>query len=151
MHLYLYEADHWLRVFTDDNEVRVKKTLFSRFEEYSLFQGLKRQKNYTDYLNFVKLYIRADTKKTEIKRNYEKINEFFAEEFSLLIVLYEILNIIFNNINSFWSEQSLSKNIFFFQDFDHKLNIQNKTEKIKELLQATDPKKIKFKSPLNNI
>ena len=150
MNQYLYDDDHWLWVFTDDNEVRVKKTLFSRFEEYSLFQGLKRQKNYTDYLNFVKLYIRADTKKTEIKRNYEKINEFFAEEFSLLIILYEVLYIIFQRLNSFWSEQSLSKNIFFFQDFDHKLNIQNKTEKIKELLQATDPKKIKFKSPFNN-
>ena len=150
MNQYLYDDDSWLWVFTDDNDAKIKKTLFSRFEEYSLFQGLNRQKNYTDYLNFVKLYIRADTKKTEIKRIYEKINEFFAEEFSLLIVLYEILNIIFNNINSFWSEQSLSKNIFFFQDFDHKLNIQNKNEKIKELLQVTDPNKIGFKSLTNN-
>ena len=150
MNQYLYDDDSWFWVFTEDNEPEIKKTLFSRFEEYSLFQGLKRQENYTDYLNFVKLYIRADTKKTEIKRNYEKINEFFAEEFSLLIVLYEILNVIFKGINSFWSEQSLSKKIFFFQDFDHKLNIQNKTEKIKELLQVTDPNKIRFKSLPNN-
>ena len=147
MNQYLIDDDSWLWVFNDDNEAKIKRTLFSRYEEYSLFQGLKRHKNYTDYLNFVKLFIRADTKKTEIKRNYEKINEFFAEDFSLLIVLYEVLNLIFENINSFWSEQSLSKNIFFFQDFDPKLNINNKTEKIKQLLKVTDPKKIKFKSP----
>ena len=150
MNQYLIDDDSWLWVFNDDNEAKIKRTLFSRYEEYSLFQGLKRHKNYTDYLNFVKLFIRADTKKTEIKRNYEKINEFFAEDFSLLIVLYEVLNLIFENINSFWSEQSLSKNIFFFQDFDPKLNINNKTEKIKQLLKVTNPKKIKLKSPQFN-
>ena len=80
-----------------------------------MFQGLKRENKSTDYLNFVKLYIRADTKKTEVKRTYEKVNEFFADDFSLLIVVYEVLNAIFEVLNSFWKEQSLAKNIFFFQ------------------------------------
>ena len=95
MNQYLFDDDSLLWVFNEDEEANMKKTLFSRYEEYSLFQGLKREKRSTDYLNFVRLYIRADTQKTEVKRQYQKINEFFAEEFSLLIVIYEILFSIF--------------------------------------------------------
>ena len=147
---YLYDDDQLIWVFNEEDEARYKRTFFSRFEEYSLFQGLKRENTSTDYLNFVKLYIRADTKKTEVKRTYEKVNEFFADDFSLLIVVYEVLNAIFEVLNSFWKEQSLAKNIFFFQDFDHKLNINHKSEKIKELLHLTDPNKISNITPLKN-
>lgn len=147
---YLYDDDQLIWVFNEEDEARYKRTFFSRFEEYSLFQGLKRENTSTDYLNFVKLYIRADTKKTEFKRTYEKVNEFFADDFSLLIVVYEVLNAIFEVLNSFWKEQSLAKNIFFFQDFDHKLNINHKSEKIKELLHLTDPNKISNITPLKN-
>jgi len=142
MNQFLYDDDQLIWVFNEEDEARYKKTFFSRFEEYSLFQGLKRENTSTDYLNFVKLYIRADTKKTEVKRTYEKFNEFFADDFSLLIVVYEVLNAIFELLNTFWKEQSLAKNIFFFQDFDHKLHINHKSEKIKELLQLTDPDRI---------
>ena len=147
---YLYDDDQLIWVFNEEDEARYKRTFFSRFEEYSLFQGLKRENTSTDYLNFVKLYIRADTKKTEVKRTYEKVNEFFADDFSLLIVVYEVLNAIFEILNSFWKEQSLAKNIFFFQDFDHKLNIIHKSEKIKELLHLTDPNKISNIIPPKN-
>ena len=147
---FLYDDDSLLWVFNEEEEANMKKTKFSRYEEYSLFQGLKREKKSTDYLNFVRLYIRADTKKTEVKRKYEKINEFFADDFSLLIVIYEILNIIFEYLNTFWAEQHLSKNIFFFQDFDHKLNINHKQEKIKELLLVTNSHKNNFILPTKN-
>ena len=147
---YLYDDDQLIWVFNEEDEARYKRAFFSRFEEYSLFQGLKRENTSTDYLNFVKLYIRADTKKTEVKRTYEKVNEFFADDFSLLIVVYEVLNAIFEVLNSFWKEQSLAKNIFFFQDFDHKLNINHKSEKIKELLHLTDPNKISNIIPPKN-
>ena len=147
---YLYDDDQLIWVFNEEDEARYKRTFFSRFEEYSLFQGLKRENTSTDYLNFVKLYIRADTKKTEVKRTYEKVNEFFADDFSLLVVVCEVLNAIFEVLNSFWKEQSLAKNIFFFQDFDHKLNINHKSEKIKELLHLTDPNKISNITPLKN-
>ena len=150
MNQFLYDDDQLIWVFNEEDEARYKKTFFTRFEEYSLFQGLKRENTSTDYLNFVKLYIRADTKKTEVKRTYEKFNEFFADDFSLLIVVYEVLNAIFELLNTFWKEQSLAKNIFFFQDFDHKLNINHKSEKIKELLHLTDPNKISNITPLKN-
>ena len=146
MNQYLFDDDYLMWVFPDDDEeFSTKKTLFSRYEEYSLFQGLERNKNYTDYLNFVKLYIRADTKLTEVKRRYQKINEFCADASSLLITLYELLIIIFEYLNTFWSEQSLSKNIFFFKDFDDKLNINDKTEKIRELLYVTNGNKNNLK------
>ena len=135
---YLYDDNYLMSVFTDGEEVCTKKTLFSRYEEYSLFQGLTRQKNATDYLNYIKLFIRADTKKTEVKRRYQKINEFYADASALLITVYEILIIILELINNFWAQQSLSKKIFFFQDFDHKLHINDRKEKIQELLSTTN-------------
>ena len=138
MNQYLYNDNYLMSVFTEGEEECTKKTLFSRYEEYSLFQGLTRQNNATDYLNFIKLFIRADTKKTEVKRRYQKINEFYADASALLITIYEILIIILELINNFWAQQSLSKRIFFFQDFDHKLHINDRQEKIRELLCTTN-------------
>ena len=136
MNQYLYDDDFLISVFHDENEVSKKKTLFSKSEEYSLFQGLKRQKNYTDYLNFAKVYLRADTKKTEIKRKYQKIAEFYADASSLLLTIFNVLTIMFGFLNKFWGEQYLYNKLFFFQDLD--INICNKEEKIKRLIYITD-------------
>ena len=148
MNQYLYDDDFLVSVFHDENEVNKKRTLFSRFEEYSLFQGLKRQRNYTDYLNFAKVFIRSDTKKTEIKRKYQKIAEFYADASSLLITLFNVLIVMFSFLNKFWGEQHLYEQLFFFQDLN--LNISNKESKIKELIFATElNKNINLKSSLN--
>ena len=147
MNQYLFDDDDLFWVFIEnEEEPRDQKTLFSRYEEYSLFQGLERQKNSTDYLNFVKLYIRADTKKTEVKRTYQKISEFFADSFSLLLTMYEVLNFLFDYLNGFWAEQMLCKKLFFFQNFTEKLNIRNKEGKIRELLYITEVAKNEFKT-----
>ena len=147
MNQYLFDDDDLFWVFIEnEEEPRDQKTLFSRFEEYSLFQGLERQKNSTDYLNFVKLYIRADTKKTEVKRTYQKISEFFADSFSLLLTMYEVINFLFDYLNGFWAEQMLCKKLFFFQNFTEKLNIRNKEGKIRELLYITEVAKNEFKA-----
>ena len=42
MNQYLYDDDYLIWVFGDDAEARSTKTLFSRYEEYSLYQGLNR-------------------------------------------------------------------------------------------------------------
>ena len=136
MNQYLYDDDFLVSVFHDENEVSKKRTLFSKVEEYSLFQGLKRQKNYTDYLNFAKVYLRADTKKTEIKRKYQKIAEFYADASSLLLTIFNVLIVMFGFLNKFWGEQNLYNKLFFFQDLN--LNISNKEDKIKKLIFATD-------------
>ena len=149
MNQYLYDDDFLVSVFHDESEVNRKRTLFSRIEEYSLFQGLKRKENYTDYANFAKVYLRADTKKTEIKRKYQKIAEFYADVSSLLLSIFNILIIIFGFLNKFWGEQYLYNKLFFFQDLN--LNINNKEDKIKQLIFITDLNKtINLKTSQNN-
>jgi hypothetical protein len=64
--------------------------------------------------------------------------EFYADASSLLIALYEVLIIIFNYINQFWAEQTLSKRIFFFKDLEENgLNLKKRASQIQELLDIT--------------
>ena len=138
MNQYLYDDDYLFWVFGDDAEAKSIKTLFSRYEEYSLFQGIPRTSNSSDYMNYAKVYIRADTKRTDVKRKYQKVMEFYADASSLLIALYEILIIILNYINNFWAEQALSKKIFFFKDLEESgLNVEKRAAQIKDLLEIT--------------
>ena len=154
MNQYLYDDNYLIWVFADDTKERYKKTLFSRYEEYSLYQGLNRTSGSSDYLNYIKVFIRADTKRTDVKRKYQKIMEFYADASSLLIALYEILIIIFNFINNFWAEQTLSKKIFFFKDLKESgLNVKKRTSQIRELFEITGtysmPDKISQNNSLN--
>ena len=138
MNQYLYDDNYLIWVFGDDDDARYIKTLFSRYEEYSLYQGTTRAKGSSDYTNYAKVYIRADTKRTDVKRKYQKVMEFYADASSLLIALYEVLIIIFNYINQFWAEQNLSKIIFFFKDLEESgLNVKKRGAQIQELLDIT--------------
>ena len=78
MNQYLYNDNYLMSVFTEGEEECTKKTLFSRYEEYSLFQGLTRQRNATDYLNFIKLL-----KKLKLKEDIKKLMNFM-----LMLQLY---------------------------------------------------------------
>ena len=138
MNQYLYDDNYLIWVFGDDDDARYIKTLFSRYEEYSLYQGTNRAKGSSDYTNYAKVFIRADTKRTDVKRKYQKVMEFYADASSLLIALYEVLIIIFNYINQFWAEQNLSKIIFFFKDLEESgLNVKKRGAQIQELLDIT--------------
>jgi len=138
MNQYLYDDNYLIWVFGDDADARYIKTLFSRYEEYSLYQGTHRAKGSSDYTNYAKVYIRADTKRTDVKRKYQKVMEFYADASSLLIALYEVLIIIFNYINQFWAEQNLSKIMFFFKDLEESgLNVKKRGAQIQELLDIT--------------
>ena len=83
MNQYLFDDNYLFWVFGDDTEARFKKTLYSKYEECSFFHGLNRNDNSSDYLNYAKVYIRADTKRTDVKRKYQKIMEFYADVSSL--------------------------------------------------------------------
>ena len=151
MNQYLYDDDYLIWVFGDDADPRYIRTLFSRYEEYSLYQGTSRAEGSSDYTNYAKVYIRADTKRTDVKRKYQKVMEFYADASSLLIALYEVLIIIFNYINQFWAEQTLSKRIFFFKDLEESgLNLKKRASQIQELLDITgavpSPNKISQKN-----
>ena len=135
MNQYLYDDDKIITVFDDEKKPDQIKTLFSRYEEYSLYSGLKREKNNPLNPNdYAKVYLRADTKKTEIKRTYQKLTEFYADASSLLIAVYDFFILIVTALNNFYAEQSLIKKIFIFKDIDNKyFNISKQTEKIKKL------------------
>ena len=144
MNQYLYDDDEMLAIFDEEKKPDQIKTLFSRYEEYSIYSGLEREK--TKPLNpndYAKIYIRADTKKTEIKRTYQKLTEFYADASSLLIAVYDFCILIISALNNFYAEQSIIKKIFLFKDIDNKnFNISKQTEKIKKLF----PKKRSIKN-----
>ena len=144
MNQYLYDDDDILAIFDEEKKPDQIKTLFSRYEEYSIYSGLEREK--TKPLNpndYAKIYIRADTKKTEIKRTYQKLTEFYADASSLLIAVYDFCILIISALNNFYAEQSIIKKIFLFKDIDNKnFNISKQTDRIKKLF----PEKISIKS-----
>ena len=138
MNQYLYDDDFLLGVFGEDDGPKYTRTLFSRYEEYSLYQGLNRTNSSSDYLNYAKVFLRADTKRTDVKRKYQKFMEYYADSSSLLLAVFYIFAFIFTFINSFWAEQDLSKKIFFFKDLQESdFNIKRRTTQILELLDIT--------------
>ena len=136
MNQYLYDDDSLIAVFNSEEKPEQTKTLFSRYEEYSLYIGLDREiTRPADYKNYAKIYMRSDLKKTEIRRTYQKITEFYADASSILVGIYEFLIIIISIINNFYAENSIVKKLFIFKGINNKyFNIKNRYKKINELL-----------------
>lgn len=139
MNQYLYNDDYLIWNFGDDDVPEVK-TLFSRYEEYALYQGMNRTiLKPPDYMNYAKMYLRADTRRTDVKRKYQKLMEFYADLSSLMITLYRLMTIFFNFVNTFYAMHSVSKRIFFFKEIEKKhFNIFKKSKDIHELIYLTD-------------
>ena len=135
MNQYLTDDDAILFNLFRDLNYSFTTILYSRYEEYSLYLGLNRSKTKPpDYNKYARLYIRADTKKTDIRRNYQNLLEFYADVSSLLLGIFRFLIIILGFINTFYAECSFSKRIFIFKDFDNKhFNISKKIKEIKEI------------------
>ena len=142
MNQYFTYDDYLMFVFGDENDNHEVKTLYSRYEEYYLYMGFNRNEvkpNY-NYPNYARLYLRADLKKTIIKRRYQKFMEFYADASSLLVALYEVLYFIFNFFNYFYAYHSLSQNIFFFKDVkdENHFNIFSKKRQIQEIISLIE-------------
>ena len=146
--------DYLMFVFGDDEKPEIKP-LYSRYEEYALYKGLNRfTTKLSSYEYYTKMYVRADLKKTIIKRKYQKFMEFYADATSLLITIYEILVIIFNYIDTFYGYNTIAKKIFFFKDLENpdSFNLNKKINIINELISITfDIDKNKFKNLENEI
>ena len=142
MNQYFTNDDYLLFVFGDDDENVEKKALYSRYEEYYLYMGFNRNETRpnNNYMNYVRMYIRADLKKTIIKRKYQKFMEFFADATSILVALYDILFFILNFFDYFYAYHHLSQNIFFFKDIKHdnKFNIFPQKMQIQEVLSSLE-------------
>ena len=141
MNQYLKDDGYMLGLMTNYNKNVQIKTLFSRYEEYSLYVGLNKSITQPYYAHdLAKVYVRADIRKTDIRRNYQKLMEFYANATSLLLGVFRGLVIIFNFINGFYAEDSLIKKIFFLKEFDDKnhFNIFKKGKQIKDLIYLTN-------------
>jgi hypothetical protein len=85
------------------------------------------------------MYLRADTKKTEIKRTYQKLTEFYADASSLLIALYDFISVTLSIISNFYAEQAVIRKLFLFKEMDNKyFHFSKKSEKIQELVSLTN-------------
>lgn len=149
MNQYLYDDDMIIQVFDEEQKPKQIKTLFSRYEEYSLYIGLDRETTkpslYTDY---AKIYVRADTKKTEIRRTYQKLAEFFADVSSLMLAVFDVISIIFSFITNFYAEQAVINKLFIFKGIDSKyFHFSKKTEQINRLVTISGKKQVKEFKP----
>ena len=133
-----FEDDHNLFSISKEKEP-IKKIIFSRTEDYFSYKGKDRgEKKPQNYENFAKFFVRADIKKIEVKRKYQKLMEFLADSTSLLEVIFNLLYIIFNFTDGFYADYSLGKKLFFFKEMKNKnFDIFKKHQKIKELIEKT--------------
>ena len=140
MNQYLYDDDELITVFDEEQKPRQVETLFSRYDEYSLYLGLNRENEKPlSTVDYAKIYIRADTKKTDIRRTYQKLTEFYADASSLLIAVYDFLYIIISFITNFYAEQAVIKKLFVFKEMDDKyFHFSKKLDKIHELVILTN-------------
>ena len=66
--------------------------------------------------------------------------EFYADSSSLLTAFFYVLVIVFDYINNFYAEHSLTKKLFFFKDIENNdFDLYKKSKKIKELIDLTEP------------
>ena len=153
MNQYLEDDDLLFGIFDEETLESKKETLYSRYEEYSLYLGLNRfSKKFKNYENYAKLFIRADTKKMKIRRTYQKLFGFIADVFSLLFIIYKFLFLLLNYTNNFYSEYILGKKIFFFKELnDNPFLISKKYEQIKELLSLNTKKEFKNLDIYSNV
>ena len=113
--------------------------LFSRTEQYFLYQGI----NSKEGRPFAQIFIRADTRKMEIKRKYQTVMEFFADTFYFWEVIFFICQVIFNIYNRISLNYYLESELFFFKGEKNKyFEISSNYEKIKNLIKKFENKKI---------
>ena len=139
MNQYFSNDDYLFFVFGDEKPEL--KTLFSSYEEYSLYMGMQRKSTRPyNFKKFAKIYMRAELKKTIINRKYQKIMEFYADASSILIALYEVLHLFFNFIDYFYAYHSLAQHIFFFKGIEgnKNYNIFKKSKQIHELISLIE-------------
>ena len=94
MNQYFSNDNYLLFIFTDEEKTDINP-LYSGYEEYVLYKGLNRINNKINSYNlYAKVFLRADIKKTIIKRKYQKFTEFcffFINGYILYSLFYSFL------------------------------------------------------------
>ena len=134
MENYLFNDDYLFGVFNEENAKPGIYISFSRYEKYSTYKEINNEDK-----SYAKIYFKSDSRKTYIKRKYQKFIEYFADISSIFICIYFLLKIIVNYIDNFFAYFSLSKQIFIFKDINNKnLDLKKKILKINQLITLTN-------------
>ena len=96
-----------LNIFKNGDEKNdVEVVGYSRIEDYFLYDNNTNR-------TYASLYLRGDDRKIEINREYKNLLDFYAENTSFWIGIFEFLNIFFTIYNGFHANLSMSKKLFF--------------------------------------
>ena len=155
-HLYNYSRfihdTKWITFFQKSeypNKPRIQIGL-SKTYDYFEYKGLNRTNDASikDRTDYARIYIRADNKKIEIKRHYEDIMEFYANN-SILIDVFNFICIILGFFNEISAKKSITKKLFFYtkernENYIDKERIKNilynKNEKQNFIFENTEDK-----------
>ena len=164
MNYYLYNYSRfihdtkWISFFESGdypNEPKIQIG-FSKQYDYFEYKGLNRTKDASiqDRTEYARIYIRADNKKIEIKRHYEDIMEFYANN-SILIDVFNFLCIILGFINEYTARKSLVNKLFFYEkkaenNYIDTLTIKNLLYNKKEI-QSNSENKLHINDIKNDI
>ena len=114
---------------------------YSLYDDYNLYKSKERFSNqYIDYDKFAKIYLRADSKRTNISREYEKISILISGITSFFYCIYLFLSIFLSYFKRFYAYNSVIRKIFKFHsirdtDTFELLNDLQKKLKINQILQ----------------
>ena len=92
---------------------------YSFFDDYFLLKSVNRfSEKYNDYEKFARIYLRADTKRTNISREYERASNVIARIFSICSLIYFVLKNIISYLDKFYALNSVIRKIFKFNNVE---------------------------------
>jgi len=150
MNYHIFNESKFLHIFEQNDNPKMVPG-FSRTEEYSLYKGLNRSSTESyDYEKYAKLYIRVDNQKVVIRRKYQDFMEFYADQFSIIITIFNVLCFIFSFYNKLEFNHSITKKLFYFEGIEN--NKFEEIKKIKDLINSIEGKDIKiFTDNINKV
>ena len=131
-----------------------EKTGFSRVEDYFIYKGVNTSSKLEDKekLKFATVFIRADNKKMEIKRENQNILDFYAENSAFCLSLFSVLNFFFTIYNGFHANRSMSLKLFFFEEEENnKFNILKRRNSITSNLSLINKLNVNNVNDINDI
>ena len=115
---------------------------YSSYNDYNLFKSSDRfKKKIPDYEKFARIYLRVDSKRTHISREYDKFSILIAGISSIFSTIFLFIQIIVTYFNQFYAYNSIIRTIFKFNciegtdTYNLHDNLQKKL-KISKILKA---------------
>ena len=133
-HLYVSKYKSFFNI-DDYPENPILETGLSGSYDYHEFKGQGRANKDTvfDGTDYAKIYLRAANRKIEVKRHYQNIMEFYADN-SIIKDLFDIFCFILGILTTYLDRYSLAKKLFIFED--------EKDEKAQNFKKLNDIKNI---------